>query len=71
MKDLAAAIDEENINKFTDVVKEYDSMIRLVNSRHFLFCIPITDYLVMLGYRNETLGSHDRKVFFEMLDLFP
>lgn len=30
MQDLAAALDEEDIAKFTDAVKEYDSMTQLV-----------------------------------------
>lgn len=30
MQDLASAIDEEDVAKFTEVVKEFDSMTRLV-----------------------------------------
>lgn len=32
-QDIAAAIDEEDVAKFTDVVKEFDSMTPLVSSK--------------------------------------
>lgn len=33
-QDIAASIDEEDVAKFTDVVKEFDSMTPLVYSSH-------------------------------------
>jgi hypothetical protein len=32
IQDLASAIDEVDVVKFTDIVKEYDSMSRIVSS---------------------------------------
>ena len=32
-QDIAAAIDEEDVGKFTEVIKEFDSMTPLVSSK--------------------------------------
>ena len=40
MQDLAAAIMEVDVDKFTDIVKEFDSMSRLVSPiLHHEFCV--------------------------------
>lgn len=42
-QDLVASIDEMDIVKFTDVVKEFDSMSRLVSFLILMsFCVVIT-----------------------------
>lgn len=35
-QDVAAAIDEEDVGKFTEVIKEFDSMTPLVSSELFI-----------------------------------
>lgn len=45
-QDIAATIDEEDIAKFTDVVKEFDSMTPLVYISLNLFILWV---VIMLG----------------------
>ncbi|CAI0464007.1 unnamed protein product, partial [Linum tenue] len=53
LADLASAIDEEDITKFTDVVKEFDSMTQLVIFFFFCKCIlecVSTQFIVLLHF---------------------
>ena len=53
-QDLAVAVEEADVVKFTDVVKEFDSFTRLVSLWFFFLSIKkyFKFYFVFLGYEN-------------------
>ena len=50
LQDLAAAIDEEDVAKFTDAVKEFDSMTPLVSVFSFIRTWFLSPYLLLYIY---------------------
>lgn len=49
-QDIAASVDEEDVAKFTDVVKEFDSMTPLVHisSNLIPYLLPLEAYFIPL-----------------------
>ncbi|KAH9290395.1 hypothetical protein KI387_034512, partial [Taxus chinensis] len=65
LADLAAAIDEEDVEKFTDVVKEFDSMTRLSTGRREVgTCGSMDHYIICRSSNraNTTSNSEEKRI---------